>query len=177
MVCDQDIKDALLLHKGDVLAAAKYLEVQAGPKIKKREELQQYVAEVESKKASFLSEFKNLYPKAFKTDQQNIKDGPYIKLKEIFEKKLTIREIENIKDYVVGLENIFDRKQDMLRENFDPENTEELMRRTREFSNVLQQQSRDDDKDDRYAFKAARVAVKEEPGVKNTGDSEMTGNE
>ena len=175
MVCDQDIKDALLLHKGDVLAAARYLEVQAGPKIKKREELQQYVAEVESKKASFLEEFEKLHPTAFKTDQeQNINDGPYIKLKGIFEKEITMRTFKNIKEYVGGLEDIFDRKQDMLRENLDPGNTEKLMQRTSDFFNVLQQQSGDED--DRYASKAARVAVKEEPGRENTGDSEMTGN-
>ena len=83
-------------------------------------------------------------------------------------------EFENIKEYVGGLGDIFDRKQGMLKQNFTDKYVKELMQRTSDFFNVLQQQSGDED--DRYASKAARVAVKEEPGVGSTGDSEMTGN-
>lgn len=156
MVCDQDIKDALLLHKGDVLAAARYLEVQAGPKLKTRLELLQYVKEAESKKASFLDEFKKLHPRAFKTDQkQGIKDEPYKQLKKTFKEKIKLQELKNLKDYVEGLMGIFDRKQGMLKQNFNNEYVEELMQRTSDFFNVLQQQSGDED--DGNASKASRL--------------------
>lgn len=175
MVCDQDIKDALLLHKGDVLAAARYLEVQAGPKKKTRAELLQYVEEAKSKKASFLKEFEKLHPTAFKTDQtQGIKDEPYKQLQKTFKEEIKLQELENLKDYVEGLIGIFNRKQGMLKQNFTPKYVKELMQRTSDFFNVLQQQSGDED--DGYASKAARVPKKEEPGRENTGDSEMTGN-